>query len=68
VDAPARHQTLRAALDWSYQLLAPDEQRTFRALAVFVGGFTLEAVEAVLASAPGRAGRRLDRVPRCSGG
>ncbi len=46
-DLPARHQTLRAAMDWSYQLLNPDEQKLFRRLSVFVGGCTLEAVEAV---------------------
>lgn len=46
-DAPARHQTLRAAISWSYDLLAPDEQRLFRQLAVFVGGCTLEAIAAV---------------------
>ena len=44
--APARQQTLRATLDWSYHLLSDAEQRLFRRLAVFVGGFTLEAVEA----------------------
>ncbi len=44
---PARQQTLRATLAWSYDLLTPDEQRLFRQLAVFVGGCTLEAAEAV---------------------
>jgi predicted ATPase/DNA-binding CsgD family transcriptional regulator len=44
-DRPDRHQTLRAALDWSYQLLVPDEQRLVRLLSVFVGGCSLEAVE-----------------------
>ncbi|MEO7838962.1 MAG: tetratricopeptide repeat protein [Anaerolineales bacterium] len=42
-----RHQTLRAAIDWSYNLLPPDEQSLFRRLAIFVGGWTLEAAEAV---------------------
>lgn len=46
-DLPARHQTLRAAMDWSYQLLNADEKKLFRRLSVFVGGCTLEAVEAV---------------------
>jgi non-specific serine/threonine protein kinase len=42
-----RHQTLRAMIDWSYNLL-PDEERTLlRGLAVFVGGWTLEAAEAI---------------------
>ena len=42
-----RHQTLRAAIDWSYYLLPPAEQALFRRLAVFVGGWTLEAAEFV---------------------
>jgi predicted ATPase/transcriptional regulator with XRE-family HTH domain len=46
-DRPARQQTLRGAITWSHDLLEPDEQRLFRRLAVFVGGFTLEAVEGV---------------------
>lgn len=46
-DLPARQQTLRGAMDWSYGLLTPDEQKLFRRLSVFVGGCTLEAVEAV---------------------
>ena len=42
-----RHQTLRTAIDWSYDLLAEDEQRLLRRLCVFVGRFTLDDVEAV---------------------
>jgi non-specific serine/threonine protein kinase len=42
-----RHQTLRAAFDWSYDLLSEDEQILFRRLGVFRGGWTLEAAEAV---------------------
>ncbi len=42
-----RHQTLEAAIDWSYQLLTPAEAALFRRLSVFPGSFTLEAVEAV---------------------
>jgi predicted ATPase/serine/threonine protein kinase/DNA-binding CsgD family transcriptional regulator len=46
-DVPARQQTLRKTIDWSYNLLEEDEKRLFRRLAVFVGGCTLEAAEAV---------------------
>jgi predicted ATPase/DNA-binding winged helix-turn-helix (wHTH) protein len=47
LDQPERQQTLRKAIDWSYSLLNDAEQRLFRRLAVFVGGSTLEATEAV---------------------
>src|ERR1051326_391019 len=47
-DAPVRHHTLRAAVAWSYGLLPGDEQAVFRALCVFVGGFTLEAATAIV--------------------
>jgi predicted ATPase/DNA-binding XRE family transcriptional regulator len=40
-----RHQTLQALVDWSYDLLSEPEQRLFNRLAVFAGGFTLEAAE-----------------------
>ena len=46
-DAPTRQQALRHAISWSYDLLAPQEQALFRRLAVFTGGFTLEAAQAV---------------------
>ncbi|HNP70695.1 MAG TPA: tetratricopeptide repeat protein [Kouleothrix sp.] len=46
-DLPARQQTLRAAIAWSYDLLATDEQALFARLAVFVGGLGSEAAEAV---------------------
>jgi len=46
-DLPARQQTLRNTIDWSYDLLDAGEQQLFRRLAVFVGGRTLEAAEAV---------------------
>ncbi|HSI48798.1 MAG TPA: hypothetical protein VLA61_11040 [Ideonella sp.] len=45
--APARHTTLSALLDWSYQLLSPGEQQVLRRLAVFRNGFTLDAANEV---------------------
>jgi predicted ATPase/class 3 adenylate cyclase len=50
-DLPDRQRTLRGAIAWSYDLLDADEQSLFRALAVFVGGCTLEAAEYVCAGA-----------------
>ena len=46
-DLPERQQTLRGAIDWSYDLLSPAEQKLFRRLSVFVDGCDLEGVEAV---------------------
>ncbi len=45
--AMPRHRTMRAVVDWSYGLLSPDEQRFFRALGIFAGGFNVEAAAAV---------------------
>ena len=47
-----RHQTLRAAIDWSYNLLPAEEQLLFSRLSVFAGGWTLEAAEAVCSIDP----------------
>jgi hypothetical protein len=44
-----RHQTLRAAIEWSHGLLTPDEQKVFRRLGAFVSGFTLELAQDVAA-------------------
>jgi non-specific serine/threonine protein kinase len=62
VGAPARHQTLRASVEWSHQLLSQAEQALFRRLAVFSGGWSLSAAEEVGADptvAPGQAARLL---------
>jgi predicted ATPase/transcriptional regulator with XRE-family HTH domain len=50
-DLPARHLSLRHAIDWSYGLLAPADQLLFRRLSMFVGGCTIEAAEAVCGTA-----------------
>jgi predicted ATPase/class 3 adenylate cyclase len=55
-DLPARQQTIRNTIDWSYQLLTVHEQRVFRHLGVFVGDFTLAAAEAVCRGGIGQAG------------
>lgn len=59
-----RHQTLRAAIDWSYELLSPPEKILFRRLSVFVGGWTLEAAESVCAGEEIEAEHVLDLLSR----
>jgi predicted ATPase/DNA-binding winged helix-turn-helix (wHTH) protein len=61
-----RHRTLRALLDWSHELLSPDEQRVLRHCAVFVGPFSLEAALAVVGPGAGgcMAGCLLDLVSK----
>src|SRR6266700_2223679 len=61
-DVPARQQTLRNTIEWSYQLLDTQEQQLFRRLSVFVGGCTLEAIEALCTSLSSAAESVLDTV------
>jgi predicted ATPase/DNA-binding SARP family transcriptional activator len=61
-----RHRSLWAALDWSYQLLAPELQRLFARLSIFRGGWTLEAAEAVCNSGFGPATPKTDVPPPLS--
>jgi diguanylate cyclase (GGDEF)-like protein len=57
-DLPARQQTLRNAIGWSYELLSAAEQQLFAQLAVFVGSFTVEAAQAVCSLTPDDAAAR----------
>jgi len=62
--APPRHQALRATLDWSYDLLDTDERATFRRLATFFGGFTLQAAERIAAGGDIRPDAMLELLTR----
>jgi predicted ATPase/DNA-binding SARP family transcriptional activator len=62
--ALTRQQTLKATLDWSYDLLTDWEQALLRRLAIFAGGFTLEAAEAICVGAGLEAGDVLDLLSR----
>lgn len=67
--APPRHQTLRAALEWSLDLLPSDERRLFARLAAFAGGGTTEAIAEVCGGLPGSGGdvpRSLRHLARAS--
>ncbi len=61
-DLPERQQTLQNTIQWSYDLLNAYEQRLFRRLSVFVGGWTLEAVEAISAALGDRGAQVMDGV------
>ncbi|MGH8873854.1 MAG: ATP-binding protein, partial [Acidimicrobiia bacterium] len=63
-DLPARQQTLRGAISWSYHLLTPLECRLFERMAVFMGGATVEAIEAVCGPAEELGGPVLDGLAR----
>ena len=62
-DRPSRHRSLRAAIAWSYDLLAPEEQSVLRVLGVFAGGCRLEEAEAVCAAVCGHASPVLEASP-----
>ena len=61
-DVPARQQTLRNAIAWSYDLLAAEEQRLFWRLSLFAGGCTLEALESVSTALDGGTSELFDGV------
>ncbi len=61
-DLPARQQTLRQTIAWSYDLLSHEEQSLFRLLSVFVNGCTLETAEAVYSMLGGERAQVLDEV------
>jgi non-specific serine/threonine protein kinase len=62
LDRPARHRTLRHAIDWSYELLDVDQQAFFRRMAVFAGGCTLESAAEVCNAASPLAADAIDAV------
>ncbi|MGI8658023.1 MAG: ATP-binding protein [Candidatus Limnocylindria bacterium] len=62
--APPRHQTLRATIDWSYQLLDDEERSLFERLSIFAGGCTLEGAEAVCADGSLERSRILEVLTR----
>jgi predicted ATPase/DNA-binding CsgD family transcriptional regulator len=61
-DVPARQQTLRKTIQWSYDLLATQEQQLFRRLSVFVGGCSLQAIETLTSALGNNAPPMLDEV------
>jgi len=65
-DLPARQQTIRQTIEWSYNLLSEREQTLFRRLGVFVGGCTLEAIEEVYGKLKAESQPRLRSAPSIS--
>jgi len=57
-----RHRTMRAVVDWSYGLLRRNEQRFFRALGIFAGGFTAEAAATAAMDAATTGAEAIDRL------
>src|SRR4029077_15350486 len=62
LDLPERQRTMRGTIEWSYQLLGPNEQTVFRDLAVCVGGCSLECAQAIAASDGGSSKQFLDHT------
>jgi predicted ATPase/tRNA A-37 threonylcarbamoyl transferase component Bud32 len=60
-DVDPRHQTLRATIEWSYDLLTPGEQRLFRSLSAFAGGCTYEAIQEICDADPDTLQSLLDK-------
>jgi predicted ATPase/class 3 adenylate cyclase len=60
-DTDPRQRTLRATIDWSYELLTSEEQRVYRALSVFAGGCTIDAAEEVCRADPATVASLLDK-------
>jgi len=63
LDLPTRQQTISGAMEWSYELLSAGEKQLFRRLAVFAGGFTLEAAEGVVVGQPSAVAKHVIAEP-----
>ncbi|WP_406438749.1 AfsR/SARP family transcriptional regulator [Streptomyces sp. NBC_00631] len=66
-DAPERHRTLRAVVEWSWNLLEPEGRAALRALSVFPGGFDADAAECVLGDTGAGAGDAMDLLEQLAG-
>ena len=63
-DLPARQQTMRGAIEWSYNLLTADEQSLLRRVSIFTGGFSFEAAEFISGSSSAVAGEKAGNVEK----